>query len=433
MMYRSTRSGRRWLGMVVVAVGMYFLTLSAMAASPSDSDWPQFRGPTGMGLSQAKGLPTKWSDNEGIVWKASLPGAGASSPIIIGDRIYLTSFDGYAAANPNGSLDDLSRAVHCLSAKDGKVVWNAPVKVEAPEQDRIREDHGYATSTPVCDGERLYVFFGASGVYAFDLNGRQLWRTPVGETLNGWGSANSLSLHKDLVLVNASIESESLIALRRDSGKEVWRVGGMNESWNMPLVIDVPGKSQELIVAKFGQILGLNPATGETLWTCETNIQWYMTPSLVADKGIVYCIGGRSGGALAVRAGGRGDVTKTHRLWTGRNGSNVSSPIYHDGHLYFANDNSGIVYCVKADTGKTLYEKRLDRCEQVYASPILADGKLYYLSRSGQAYVVAAKPTFEQIAYNDFDERSVFNASPAVVGNRLLIRSDKTLYCIGKK
>lgn len=402
-------------------------------AKAAPGDWPQFRGPTGMGVSSAKGLPTRWSDSEGLAWKVALPGAGASSPIVVGDRIFLTCYTGCGAANPGGSLEDLERIVLCLSRQDGKKLWSKTLPPQAPEQETIREDHGYSSSTPVSDGQRLYVFFGASGVYAFDLEGRQLWRTSVGEGLNGWGSANSLSLHGDLVLVNASVESESLVALDKSSGKEVWRARGMNESWNMPLAIEAEGGKTELAVARFEQIVGLDPATGKQLWSCRTDIPWYMTPSIVAKDGVVYCIGGRgTGGALAVRAGGKGDVTGTRRLWTLKKGSNVSSPILHDGHLYFMHESLGIAYCVKADSGELVYEKRLDGCDQVYASPVMADGKLYYLTRTGVAFVIAARPKFEQLAVNRFTERSVFNASPAITGQRLLVRSDKTLYCIGR-
>ncbi len=138
-----------------------------------------------------------------------------------------------------------------------------------------------------------------------------------------------------------------------------------------------------------------------------------MVPSVVADDGIVYCLGGRSGvAALAVRAGGSGDVTKTHRLWTSIKGSNVSSPVYHDGHLYWMNDSRGIAYCAKADSGEVVYEERLPRAEQVYSSALLADGRLYYLTRDGRTFVLAAKPEFEQLAVNDLRDGSVFNGSP---------------------
>jgi outer membrane protein assembly factor BamB len=149
------------------------------------------------------------------------------------------------------------------------------------------------------------------------------------------------------------------------------------------------------------------------------------------DKDVVYCIGGRgTGGCLAVRVGGRGDVTDTHRVWVGTKGSNVSSPCLHEGHLYWAHESSGIVYCAELATGNIVYEERLPRPGPFYASPVLADGKIYYLTRNGRTFVVAAKPQFELLATNDFGERSTFNASPVVADGRLFIRSDKTLYCL---
>ena len=180
-------------------------------------------------------------------------------------------------------------------------------------------------------------------------------------------------------------------------------------------------------------MLAFDPDSGEPLWSCKTDIGWYMVPSVVAADGVVYCLGGRSGtAALAVRAGGSGDVTETHRLWTSVKGSNVSSPVYLDGHLYWAHESREIAYCVKAATGEVVYEQRLDRAGQFYASALLADGRLYYVNRDGKTFVLAAKPQFEQLAVNDLSDRSVFNASPAVAGNRLLLRSDKFLYCVGK-
>ncbi len=179
--------------------------------------------------------------------------------------------------------------------------------------------------------------------------------------------------------------------------------------------------------------MAFNPDNGDPLWSCKTDIGWYMVPSVIAEKGIVYCLGGRSGiAALAVRAGGSGDVTKTHRLWTSTKGSNVSSPVYLDRHLYWVHDSRGVAYCAKADSGEVLYEERLPRAEQVYASALLAGNRLYYLTRDGRTFVLAAKPDFEQLAVNSLRDGGVFNGTPAVDGARLLIRSDKFLYCIGK-
>jgi hypothetical protein len=199
-------------------------------------------------------------------------------------------------------------------------------------------------------------------------------------------------------------------------------------------VVTAASGREELIVPVQGSVLAFAPDSGESLWSCKTDIGWYMVPSVVAADGVVYCLGGRSGtAALAVRAGGSGDVTATHRLWTSLKGSNVSSPIYLDGHLYWTHESREIAYCAKAGTGEIVYEQRLERAGQFYASALLADGRLYYVTRSGKTFVLAAKPQFEQLAVNDLSDRGVFNASPAVAGNRLLIRSDKFLYCVGAK
>jgi outer membrane protein assembly factor BamB len=352
----------------------------------------------------------------------------------LGGRVFVACYTGFGVPGEEGDIEKLKRHVVCLDRRTGKTFWNSEVPAALPEQARIREDHGYASSTPIADSERVYAFFGKSGVFAFDHEGRQLWHADVGSGIHGWGSAASPILFQDKLIVNAGVESESLIALDKATGKEKWRAGGIRESWNTPILVTLPNGSTELVVAIFGKILGFDPISGEELWSCATDIGWYMVPSLVAHNGIVYCIGGRSGGALAVRAGGRGDVTETHRLWTGQKGSNVSSPIYHDKHLYWANDNLGIVYCADATTGQIIYEERLDRAGQVYAAPVLVDGKLYYLSRHGHTFVVAAKPTFELLAVNQFGrDAGVFNASPAIADGALFVRSDKFLFCIDGK
>lgn len=396
-------------------------------------DWPQFRGPGGMGVSDATGLPVTWSATENLVWKTAMPGPGASSPIVYGDQIYLTCYTGYfIPGEPGGSIDQLKRHLIAVQRTDGKILWNKAVAAKLPEEAKIR-DHGYAASTPVADAERVYVFFGKSGVIAFDHSGKELWQADVGSKTNGWGSGASPVLHKDLLIINASVESQSLVALDKRTGKEIWRAQGIKEAWNTPLVVTAISGRQELVVAMAGSVAAFDPDSGKPLWSCKTEIRWYMVPSVVADKGIVYCLGGRSGVAgLAVRTGGSGDVTASHRLWTSEKGSNVSSPVYHDGHLYWMHDERGIAFCAKADTGEIVYEQQLARAGQVYASALLADGRLYYLNRNGTTFVLAAKPSFEQIAKNELGDRSIFNGGPIVVGQRLLVRSDKYLYCIGK-
>lgn len=398
------------------------------------ADWTQFRGPGGLGTSPDKSLPLTWSQNENILWKTDLPDAGTSSPVLIGDKIFLTTYSGYnVPGQPQGSQDDLKRHLLCLDRKSGRIAWTKDLPVKLPEQDRIREGHGYASSTPAVDAERVYVFAGRSGVLALDHSGKQLWQADAGNGLNGWGSASSPVLSGDLVIVNASVESQSLIAFEKTTGKEKWRAGGIRESWNTPILVQAKDGKTELVVAIMGKVLGFDPATGQQLWGCATDIGWYMVPSLVSHNDVVYCIGGRNGGgALAVRAGGRGDVTRTHRLWAIKKGSNVPSPVFHEGHLYWINETDSIAYCVEAASGRIVYGERIPRGGQVYASALLADGRIYHVDRAGRTHVIAAKPKFELLATNELRDRSMFNATPVAIDGKLYIRSDKALYCIGK-
>jgi outer membrane protein assembly factor BamB len=415
-----------------IILATFVLAIQALSAD-STTEWRNFRGPGGQGINHAKGVPIKWSASENIAWKRPLPGPGGSSPIVFGDHIYVTSYSGYAASgSTNADMSSLKRHVICLNRADGAAVWQKDLLAELPEQAKVRE-HGYASSTPLADSDRLYVFFGKSGVFAFSHDGKQLWDANVGSKVHGWGSATSPMLYKDLVIINASVESASLVALNKQTGKEVWRATGIKESWNTPILVPVAGGKTELVLAIMGKVLGFDPESGEQLWSCATGIGWYMVPSLVNDNDVVYCIGGRTGGSLAVRAGGRGDVTQSHRLWTLNKGSNVPSPILHEGHLYWLHENLGIAYCAEAATGKVVYEERIPNAGQFYPSPVLVDGKLYCFTRRGSAFVIAAKPKFEQLARNELGDRSSFDASPSIDGNRLLVRSDKFLYCIASK
>jgi outer membrane protein assembly factor BamB len=410
------------------------LFVAAVLAPALAADWTQFRGPGGLGTSPDRGVPLNWNQNENILWKTDLPGAGTSSPVFLGDKIFLTAYSGYnVPGQPQGSQNDLKRHLLCLDRRSGRIAWTKNLPVKLPEQDRIREGHGYASSTPAVDAERVYVFAGRSGVLALDHSGKQLWQADVGNGLSGWGSASSPLLSGDLVIVNASVESQSLIAFQKTTGKEKWRAGGIRESWNTPILVQTKDGKTELVVAIMGKVLGFDPATGQQLWNCATEIGWYMVPSLVAHNDVVYCIGGRNGGgALAVRAGGRGDVTRTHRLWAIKKGSNVPSPVFHEGHLYWINETDSIAYCVEAASGRIVYGERIPHGGQVYASALLADGRIYHIDRSGRTYVIAAKPKFELLATNELRDRSMFNATPVAVDGKLYIRSDKALYCIGK-
>lgn len=404
---------------------------ASIAASDDAALWPGFRGPTGLGVSDAESLPLTWSDSENILWKTPLPGPGASSPIVYGEHVYLTCYSGYFVPDePEGTLEDLRRHLIAVRRADGEIAWQRESPAKLPEESRIR-DHGYAANTPVADELGVYAFFGKSGVHAFSHAGDPLWGADVGAGTHGWGSGASPVLHENLLIVNASVESQSLVALDRSTGEEIWRVGGIVESWNTPVLVEAASGRRELIVAVHGKVLAFAPDSGETLWSCDTDIDWYMVPSVVAADGVVYCLGGRSGVAsLAVRAGGSGDVTATHRLWTSRKGSNVSSPVVLGEYLFWAHDQGGVAHCALTADGQTVYQERMRRAGQIYSASLAAAGRIYYLSRDGRTFVVSARPEFEQLAVNELSGGGRFNGSPAVAGDRLLIRSDKFLYCI---
>jgi outer membrane protein assembly factor BamB len=408
----------------------------AMACVASGADWRQFRGPGGLGISDEKGLPVEWSAEKNLVWKVKLPGAGASCPVTQGNRVFVTCYSGYGIDTKTpGKMEDLKRHLLCLDRATGATLWAKEFQPLLPEHDYSGEGsyQGYAASTPLVDGDRLYVFFGKSGVYCFDLNGNQIWHVQVGKNINGWGSGPSPMLYKDLLIVNASVESGALVALNKTTGSEVWRSPGISAAWNTPVLVTTPQGTQELVVSVQDRLVGVNPDTGKELWRAE-GVHRYVCPSVVAHDGVVYAIGGGST-SLAVKAGGKGDVTKTHGLWRENKGSNVGSPIYYNGYLYWASDSGGVVHCQEAATGKTMYSERLTpEAGQIWASPVLADGKLYYLSKEHGTYVVEAQPRFKQLAHNVIaGDKSRSNASPAISDGLIFMRNDQYLYCIGNR
>jgi outer membrane protein assembly factor BamB len=391
-------------------------------------------------VSAEVGLPSKWSAKENIAWRLELPGLGTSSPIVVGNQVFVTCYSGYAesAENP-GDRSKLMRHIVSVDRSTGKVVWKNEIAPRLPESEYSGNNntwHGYSSSTPVSDGRHLYVFFGKTGVFCFTLDGKQVWQTEVGDGTRGWGSANSPVLYENLVIVNASVESGQMVALDKATGEQEWTVGGIRGSWNTPCLVKTPDGRTELVVSLPQKILALDPATGNELWNCEgIPDQGYVCPSVIANEGIVYVIGGRKNTAIAVRVGGRGDVSKTHLVWRKDVGSNVSSPVYYDGHLYWVHERQGLVNCLNAATGEVVFQQRLEpRPGIVYASVVAADGKLYCPSQHAGVFVLAAKPKFELLAHNVFDDDDHrTNASIAVQDGQILLRNDKYLYCIGKR
>lgn len=432
------------------------------------ADWARFRGPNGTGVAEsAANLPATFSATENLQWKTQLPGPGSSCPILIGDKVIVTCWSGYGMERGGeaGSQKDLKRHVVCVDRKSGKTVWDTSVDPYLPE-DSYRgmfAEHGYASHTPTSDGKRIFAFFGKSGACAFDMDGKKLWQTPLGTESDrrGWGSASSPVLFGDLVIVTASAESQALVALNQETGKEVWRkeASGFEGTWGTPVLVKVDDNRTDLVLAVPGEIWGFNPLTGKLLWFCEAMDSDSFCSSLVANGDELYAIEGRGGGSIAVRAGGDGDVTKSHILWKGRHTNRICTPLYHDGLLYFI--SSGIVNCIEAKTGNKVYQTRLSagggdeqrprggqrggpgggfggfggggRGGQDYSSPVAADGKLYFISRGGDVHVVKLGPKFEHLATNRLtDATEDFSASPAIGDRQIIIRSSKHLYCVGE-
>jgi alpha-L-fucosidase len=415
-----------------VFVTIACFALGGMRSEARTEEWTQFRGRDFMRTS-VENIAPQW-DSEGIAWKTPLPGRGASSPVVFKDRIYLTAFTGYAIdGREPGDPSKLVRHLLCFDVNTGEQLWqkSAPdSSAKDPFSTWGTAKAGYASSTAAVDESGVYVLFGATGVLAFSHDGEERWRTFCGDEIHEYPAGTSPILYDDLVIVNASYECGDLIALKKHDGTEAWRQKGVTQSWNTPVVYRSLSGEDELAVSALGEIRALDPKSGTQRWSC-AGIDEYVCPSLTVEDGILYAIGGRKGTAIAVRSGGRGDVTESHRLWTIGKGSNVSSPVYHDGHLYWAKDKSGIVYCVNARTGEVVYEHRLQpSAKEIYATPLLADGRLYYVSRENGIFVVAAKPDFALLAHTRLEgDESPFAASPVpLAGGAVLLRSDRFLY-----
>jgi outer membrane protein assembly factor BamB len=423
-------------------------------------DWAQFRGPGGNGVSEAADVPSTWSATEGVVWRTPLPGLGASSPIVVGQRVLVTCYSGYAETIESaGKLENLVRHVVCMDTKSGQLLWHHTVAADQPESKYEGGNntwHGYSASTPASDGVNVYAFLGKSGVHAYRLDGTPLWHTSVGDGVTGWGSGASPVLCNDLLVVNASVESRSLVALDKSTGQEKWRVDrkslsadfdqtslaseekwrtqGIRGCWNTPLRVVLENGKSELVLSLPTKVLAIDSETGGELWTCDgISDEGYVCPSLVTHAGIVYCIGGRKNEALAIRAGGRGDVSGTHVLWRTNKGANVSSPVYLNGCLYWVHEGRGELYCLDARTGNVQFQQRLEpRPGTMYPSLVAADGRLYAASQHKGVFVFAAKRQYELLAHNVFaDDDSRMNASLAIDGGRIYLRNDKFLYCLG--
>ena len=404
------------------------------------ADWPQFRGPTADGVTTDTNLPLTWSEKENLVWRTELPGPGSSSPIISGDKVFLTCYSGYGLdVKEPGDMKNLKRHALCLDKATGRILWNHEIVTDLPNRPYTGTyitTHGYASSSAVTDGKGVFFFMANAGVFAYTLDGKPVWNVSVGEKAHDWGVGSSPILYGDLLIVNAALESNQLIALDRKTGQTVWSATGFPASWNTPTLVKVDGHD-ELVLNASGRLRAFDPLTGKELWSCSSIKAAELCPSMVAHDGVIFVIGHPGGQSQAVKAGGKGDVSATHLLWQAQKGSNVGSPVYKDGHLYFINDSRGIATCLDAKTGAVVYEQPLaqrPKRDRFYATPLLAGDRLYCVGRETGTYVIAARPEFELLATNVIaDDSSITNASPAVSDGRIFLRSNRYAYCFGSK
>jgi outer membrane protein assembly factor BamB len=423
-------------------VSVIWVAILLAASAGLAADWPQFRGPSAGVASAETRLPETWSETQNLRWKTALPGAGSSSPVVVGNRVIVTCYSGYGVPEARGSdLESLQRHVVCVDRTTGQVQWTRTIAGELPEDSYqgFLTEHGYASSTPVTDGERIYVFFGKSGVWAFDLAGRELWRTGVGKESSNrrWGSGASLVLHKQTVIVNASEESQSIRALDKLTGREVWKASAtaLELAYGTPTLVTRADGKTEAVIAVPGEVWGLDADTGKLRWYAEHRLTGNICPSVVAEGETLFVFGGfRSAGSLALRAGGK--ASPSEMLWSKSTSSYVATPVLHEGHLYWVDDR-GQAYCVSARTGELAYRERVAGLSSggrpVYASPIVAGNKIYVPTRWAGTLVLAARPKYELLAQNRFSgDDSDFNATPAIVDGQLFLRSNRYLYCVGK-
>lgn len=424
----------------------------------STADWPRFRGPNGSGVSpDGIATPVTWSPTENIKWKTELPGEGVSCPIVVGDRVFITTYSGYGYVR-GGSMEDLKRHLVCLDRNSGKVLWDKTIPAVLPEDPFSGAgvpQHGYASHTPVSDGQRVFAFFGKTGVIAFDLNGQILWQREVGTDSDPrrWGSASSPILVGDVVVIPAGPERRAIVGLNSVNGEQLWeaKAEGLGNVWGTPALSPVDAKRTDIVIGAPDEIWGLNPKTGKLAWYCEAMPTDSFNTSVVVQDGVIYAVEGRSGGSIAVRAGGKGDVTKSHVVWTGRDANRFGTPVVYHDRMYFV--SNGIVNCLNTKTGAKVYQSRLPsanpssvrddaprqpgrggfggRGGSDYASPVAADGKIYFMTGTGEMHVFAAGDEFQSLAVNRVtDEAETFAATPAISNGELFIRSNKHLYCV---
>jgi outer membrane protein assembly factor BamB len=393
------------------------------AAGVNHDDWPQFRGPTGQGHSTETGLPIEWSESHNIVWKTPVPGRGWSSPVVADGRIWLTA----ATTDKGASLRALAYDV-----ENGRELINVEV-FHLRSADLTNPKNSHASPTPIVEGDRVYVHFGAQGTAALSTSGEIIWKTRLPYE-SQHGNGGSPALYGDLLIVSCDGSDDAFVAaLDKRTGKTRWRASRrrpFDQAYSTPLVIRV-GEHDEIVSVGAYRAAAYDPQSGKEIWRVSYADGFSNVPRPVYGHGLVYIATGfQQPSLLAVRADGTGDVTKTHIAWTLRRAAPLTpSPLLVGDELYVVND-SGIATCLDAKSGEPRWIQRLGGGDYS-ASPVIADGRIYFLSESGVATVIAPGKEFRRLATNTLDGDTL--ASMAISVGSIFIRTDSHLYRIAQK
>lgn len=415
------------------------LLAASMLAKAAPDSWPAWRGDSlGSGKTEASGLPTGWGEDKNVVWRAELPEPGNSTPVVFGDRIFVTQ--------PDSS--NKSRNLFCFDRKSGDLLWEKGVVYEKDE--RTHRTNHYCSASPAVEEGRVVVSFGSAGLFCYDLEGNELWKRDFGAIDHVWGNSTSPVLIDDLVIhYHGPAKNAVLYALDKKTGETVWkweepvwkpteRTDGFKErpaqgvigAFSTPILVET-SERRELIMSFPIEMKAFEPATGEVLWTANgLNPLIYTSP--VYDDGVVVAMGGYYGNSIGVKVGGNGEVTESHRLWQEvRHNGGIGSGVAKGGKLYYQ-DAGGVVYCDDMKTGKTIWKDRLPGAGKSWGSFVLAGDMIYTLSQAGDSVVFRASTDgFELIGQGDLKEET--NSSIAVAGQDLYVRTHEALWCIRKQ
>ncbi|MBY0231692.1 MAG: PQQ-binding-like beta-propeller repeat protein [Gemmataceae bacterium] len=387
------------------------------------ADWPAWRGPTGQGFCDEKGIPLKWSARDNVRWRIKLDHQGNSTPVVWKDRLFLTQ------ANKGGSV----RSLLCFARADGEKLWQKDVAFAGKEQNWSQD--WYANASPVTDGERVVACFGSAGLFCYGMDGKELWkRTDLGEWQHQFGNGASPVLHGGLVIQwcgpNERKGRNFLLAVDKKTGKTVWEQEEKEGSWATPVIAKAGGQEQMLLGA--GEWLkGYDPASGKELWRCG-GLQSYVYASALVEGDCAVGMSGYNKAAIAVKLGGTGDITKD-RLWRHeRNVQRVGSGMLIGGHVYMI-DEDGSARCYDVKTGEDKWKGEKRRAGRTWGSLVRAEGRLYILMGNGETRVYAADPKHELLAVNKLSDGEEANSSLAISDGDVFIRTFRHLWCIRAK